>query len=177
MGNGFDTVSVRWANKADIGAIRRVLAANAADTSLFQQSARRIRRDLDDFVIATEDGRPVGCAALHRHTRANAEILAVAVEPVAHSRGVGALLMRACLTEAARSGATFVWLATAKPEYFARYEFRPMTKWTLPPRVVLRKFRLVFEQPGRRWVPALLGRHTFMRLTVAPDSGVPTPSQ
>lgn len=170
-------MSVRRATKADVGAIRRVLAANVATTSLFQQSSRRIHRDLDDFVVAMKDGRPVGCAALHRHTRANAEILAVAVDPVAHGRGVGTLLMRACLAEAARSGATFVWLATAKPGYFARYDFQPMSKWTLPPRVVLRKFRLVFEQPVRRWVPALLGRHTFMRLPVAPDSGVPTPSQ
>lgn len=157
-------MSVRRATKADVGAIRRVLVANAADPSLFQQSGRRILRDLDDFVIAEECDRPVGCAALHRHTRANAEILAVAVDPVAHSRGVGALLVQACLTEAAESGAAFVWLATAKPAYFARYNFRPISKWTLPPRVILRKFRLVFEQPARRWAPALLGRHTFMRL-------------
>ncbi|WP_067540323.1 GNAT family N-acetyltransferase [Nocardia crassostreae] len=164
MGNGFDIVSVRRATRADVGAIRRVLAANAADASLFQQSGRRILRDLDDFVIAETGERPVGCAALHRHTRANAEILAVAVDPVAQNRGVGALLMQACLTKAAESGAAFVWLATAKPAYFARYDFRPISKWTLPPRVVLRKFRLVFEQPARRWVPALRGRHTFMRL-------------
>ncbi len=155
---------MRRATAADVEAIHRLLVANAADVSLFQQSDDRIRRDLDDFVVAIEAGQQVGCAALHHHTRANTEILAVAVDPHAHGRGVGAALVRACMTDAARTGATFVWLATGKPDYFARYGFRRMSKWRLPPRVVLRKVRLVLEQPMHRWLPALLGRHTFMWL-------------
>ncbi|MFF3223065.1 GNAT family N-acetyltransferase [Nocardia suismassiliense] len=164
MGTRFGQVAVRRARQADVEAIRRVLAANAADASLFQQSSGRIRRNLDDFVVALEAGRQVGCAALRHHSRTNAEILAVAVDPDAHGRGVGAMLVRACMTEAESAGATFVWLATEKPDYFARFGFRPMSKWQLPLRIVLHKVRLVFEQPARRWLPALLGRHTFMRL-------------
>lgn len=141
-----------------------MLIANAADTSLFQQSHSRIRRDLNDFVVAVEAEQQVGCAALHHHTPANAEILAVAVDPTAHGRGVGAILMQACIIDAARAGATFVWLATEKPDYFARYGFRRMSKWQLPPRIVLRKLQLVSEQPVHRWLPALFGRHTFMHL-------------
>ncbi|MEV0246801.1 GNAT family N-acetyltransferase [Nocardia sp. NPDC050712] len=164
METRFEQVAVRRATEADVEAIQRVLAANAADTSLFQQSSGRIRRNLDDFVVAVEAGQQVGCAALQRHTRTNAEILAVAVDPYAHGRGVGAMLVRACMTEAGIAGATFVWLATEKPDYFARFGFRRMSKWRLPLRVVLHKLWLVFEQPASRWLPALYGRHTFMRL-------------
>ncbi|WP_194831794.1 GNAT family N-acetyltransferase [Nocardia sp. XZ_19_369] len=137
------------------------LAANAADASLFQQSSGRIRRNLDDFVVAVKAGQHVGCAALQHHTRTNAEILAVAVVPDTQGRGAGGMLVRACMTEAARAGATFVWLATEKPDYFARYGFRRMSKWRLPLRIVLHKLWLVFEQPAPRWLPALFGRHTF----------------
>ncbi|MCU1648702.1 MAG: acetyltransferase, family [Nocardia sp.] len=162
MGIQFEQFTVRRAVEADVEAIHRVLAANAADTSLFQQSKGRIRRDLSDFVVVTDAGRLVGRAALHRHRRANAEILAVAVDPVAHGHGIGTMLVRACMADVA--GGTLVWLATAKPAYFARHGFQRMSKWRLPPQVVLRKLKLVFEQPVRRRLPALFGRHTFMRL-------------
>jgi len=155
---------VRTATEADVEAIRGALVANAGDTSLFQQSERRIRRNLGDFVVVSDTDRLVGCAAVHRHTPANAEILAVAVDPAAQGRGVGTILMQACITRATDAGATFLWLATQKPDYFARYGFVRMSKWRLPLRVVLYKLRLIFEQPLRRWLPALFGRHTFMRL-------------
>ncbi|MCU1644101.1 MAG: GCN5-related N-acetyltransferase [Nocardia sp.] len=164
MATQFEQFTVRRAVQTDVEAIHRVLVANAADTSLFQQSTGRIRRDLDDFVVVMDAGQLVGCAALHHHRWAYAEILAVAVDPVAHGRGVGTMLMRACLADGV--GATSVWLATAKPVYFARHGFQRMSKWRLPPHVLLRKLRLVFEQPVRRWLPALFGRHTFMRLPV-----------
>jgi amino-acid N-acetyltransferase len=105
----------------------------------------------------------VGCAAL-KVIRDHGEILAVAVSPAAHGHGIGGALMRACIDRAATHGVRVVWLATAKPSYFARFGFVRMSKWRLPLRVLLGKLRLIFEQPVRRWLPALFGRHTFMRL-------------
>jgi amino-acid N-acetyltransferase len=156
---------VRTATETDVEAIRAALIANAADTSLFQQSERRIRRNLGDFVVVIDGGKLIGCAAVHRHTRTNGEILAVAVDPAAHGRGIGAILMKSCMMRAAEAGVTMLWLATAKPDYFARYGFARMSRFRLPPRILFRKLRLIFEQPARRWLAALFGRHTFMRLT------------
>lgn len=167
MATQFEAFTVRKAVESDVEAIYQVLAANAADTSLFQQSPRRIRRDLTDFIIATDATGTLGCAALHRHTPTNAEILAVAVTPSAQGHGVGTILMRACLSNATNPD-TFIWLATQKPAYFARHGFHPISKWQLPPTAILRKLTLVFEQPRNRWLPALFGRHTFMRF--APSS-------
>lgn len=86
-----------------LAAARGVITS--ADASLFQQSSGRIRRNLDDFVVAVAAGQQVGCAALQHHTRTNTENLSVAVDPDAHGRGVGAMLVRACMTEAASAGA------------------------------------------------------------------------
>jgi amino-acid N-acetyltransferase len=154
---------IRAATADDIDAIRATLAANAGDSSLFQQSTRRIRKDLGDFVVALDGADIVGCAALHEHAPGNVEILAVAVAPTAQGRGIGSALMRACRDRA--GSAALVWLATAKPDYFARFGFVAISRWRLPVRTLARKLRLIFEQPPRRWLPALFGRHTFMRVT------------
>jgi len=156
-------VTVRSAEAADVDAIHATLVANAGDTSLFQQPPRRIHTNLGDFVVAVRDHDVVGCAALHV-SRDHAEILAVAVSPTAHGHGIGGALMRACIERASTRGARVVWLATGKPSYFARFGFVRMSKWRLPLGVLLGKLRLIFEQPARRWLPALFGRHTFMRL-------------
>jgi N-acetylglutamate synthase-like GNAT family acetyltransferase len=76
-------VNVRDAKVADVVAIVAVLEANRGDTSLFQQSEKKVRSKLGDFVVATDDaGAVCGCAALRWHKKDNAEILAVAVLPL-----------------------------------------------------------------------------------------------
>jgi amino-acid N-acetyltransferase len=154
---------IRQATETDVVAIHTALIANAADPPL-QQPEDRIRRNLGDFVVVIENSKLVGCAALHRHSATNAEVRGVAVDPVARGHGIGAILMKACMTRATEAGVKLLWLATAKPDDFGRYGFRRMSRWRLPLRVVLRTLRRVFEQPVRRWLPTLLGRRTFMRL-------------
>ena len=120
---------------------------------------------LGDFFVVESDARIVGCAALHVAS-GTVEILAVAVRPDAQGKGIGKALMSAALDRAkTRSPGAWVWLATAKPMYFTRFGFAPMSKWRLPLAVLVHKLLLVFHQPAARWLPALFGRHTFMRLS------------
>jgi amino-acid N-acetyltransferase len=161
---GHPPMEIRKADESDVRAIVDVLDANRADRSLFQQPEHQVRRTLGDFIVATGDADVVaGCAALHWHTPQNAEILAVAVSPDAQGKGVGGLLMKACISLAnAGPTAPLLWLATAKPDYFARFGFQPVSRFRLPAGVLWTKFRLVFQQPVGRWAPALAGRHMFM---------------
>lgn len=164
-------LALRQASLADVEAIRLLLTANAQDRSLFQQPDHQVRRTIGDFLIAeAEEGCVVGCAALHWHRASNAEILAVAVDPDLQGKGVGAALLRACIALSFERGASFLWLATAKPAYFARFAFHPISRWRLPIVVLLTKLRLIFQQPLGRWLPAIFGRHTFMRYE-APSGG------
>lgn len=158
-------MNVRSAADEDVRGILDVLEANRANRSLFQQPEHQVQKTLGDFVVATGEAETiVGCASLHWHTPENAEILAVAVSPDAQGKGVGRRLLETCISRA-RDGnaAPLLWLATTKPDYFARFGFRPMSRFRLPPSVLWTKFRLVFQQPMPRWLPALAGRHTFMR--------------
>ena len=160
-------MTIRTATEDDVANIVAVLGANRGDTSLFQQPEHQVRRTLGDFVLAVNAASEIeGCAALHWHRPENAEILAVAVRPETQGGGIGRALMRACVERALEKGPRdrlFLWLATAKPGYFGRFGFSALSRFRLPTSVLLTKFFLVFQQPVGRWLPALFGRHTFMR--------------
>jgi amino-acid N-acetyltransferase len=158
------TLTIKPATTYDAAVISSVLAANRDDRGLFQESVDAVVRTIEDFFVARDDaGRVVGCAGLHRDSPKLAEIYAVAVMPQCQGQGVGQQLMQACKQRASSAGVQHLWLATVKPEYFMRYGFQVISRWELPASTLLRKLRQTFQQPLRRWLPALVGRHTFMR--------------
>jgi amino-acid N-acetyltransferase len=167
-----EKITIGAARGDEIVAISSLLAANRDDPGLFQESPAAIAEALEDFLVArTEQGETVGCAGLHRETPELGEIYAVAVDPKRQGQGIGRQLMRACQREASAKGILRLWLATIKPVYFERYGFQTISRWQLPASVLLRKLRMVFQQPAGRRLPALVGRHTFMCCDVSPEEG------
>jgi amino-acid N-acetyltransferase len=159
-----EALTIKPATTGDASAISSVLAANRDDRGLFQESAEAIVRTIGDFFAARDGaGRVVGCAGLHRDSPELAEVYAVAVTPQCQGQGVGRQLMQACKQAARSQGIQHLWLATVKPEYFRRYGFQVISRWELPAATLLRKLRQTFQQPVKRGLPALFGRHTFMR--------------
>jgi len=152
----------------DVQAIVSIFVSNRSDPGLFQESEAGVRRNLGDFLVARDaNGRVVACSGLHRDSAELAEVYGVAVLPELQGQGIGAMLMQKCKERAFASQLTCLWLATVKPEYFRRYSFCTISRWSLPTSVLLRKFRQVFEQPVQRWVPVLFGRHTFIEVRFA----------
>ena len=159
-------IVVRPARENDAGTIRSVLRANLDDLSLFQRPEHDIRNHFGDFILVQDGGRVVGCAALHAYSASLAEVLSVSVVREGQGKGIGERLVGECLEKARRESVSMVFLATTKPAYFGRFGFRPFSHWQLPLRVLLTKLRQVFRQPAARWLPAVFGGHTFMRLRV-----------
>lgn len=167
-----EAITIRPAVTDDAAAISRVLAVNRADRGLFQESAAAVVRSIEDFLVACNGaGQIVGCAGLHRDSARLAEIYAVAVTPQCQGQGVGRQLMQACKQRARSAGIRHLWLATVKPEYFIGYSFQAISRWELPASALLRKLRHTLQQPVERWLPALFGRHTFLRCTLNAVSG------
>lgn len=157
------TVLIEPASVADIQAIAAVFSSNRSDRGLFQEPVTELKRNLADFLVARDaDGCVVGCLGLHRDTAELAEVYGMAVLPKFQGQGIGTKLLQECKRRAVATDVSLLWLATVKPEYFSRYSFRPTSRRELPASVLLRKLRLVFQQPAQRWVPVLLGLHTFM---------------
>ena len=157
-------ITVARATISDASAISSVLASNREDRGLFQESAEALHRTIEDFVVARLETEIVGCAGLHRDSLDLGEVYAVAVLPRYQGQGIGERLMRSCEVRARTAGIRELWLATIRPAYFSRYGFEVISRWELPGSVLLRKLRQTLQQPAQRWLPALFGRHTFMRL-------------
>lgn len=167
-------LTIKPATTGDATAISSVLAANRDDRGLFQESGEAIVRTIEDFFVARDGaGQVVGCAGLHRDSSELAEVYAVAVTPQCQGQGVGRQLMQVCKQVARSQGIPHLWLATVKPEYFNRYGFQVISRWELPAATLLRKLRQTFRQPVERWLPALSGRHTFMRCALSTISDEP----
>jgi N-acetylglutamate synthase-like GNAT family acetyltransferase len=161
-----DAILVRAAVRADIEAILAVLRANQADASLFQRTAADIETQLADYRVAEHAAAIVGCAGLHPYPDHSAEIHSVAVLPKVQGRHVGQALVQACVREAAAVHLQKLWLATLKPDYFARFGFTPFSRWQIPLRFMVPKIKGVFAQPPERWLPAFFGSYTFMVLSL-----------
>ena len=100
---------LRW---WDVGAVlpleRELFGATAWSPEVFwaELAQERTRR----YVVAEDgDGTLLGYAGL-LHNGAEADVQTLAVAPAARRRGIGALLLRALLGEAARCGCTSVML-------------------------------------------------------------------
>jgi N-acetylglutamate synthase-like GNAT family acetyltransferase len=160
-------ISFRNAKYEDIEKILELLQSNFSEVSLFQQPLREVRKNLSEYVLAEDvTGSLIGCAQIHWYPRGIVEILAVAIYFNSQGKGIGSALMTRCVDSIIPKKPRFLWLATLKPGYFSRFGFEPMSKWKLPPNVLCHKFFLVFQQPILRWLPALIGRPTFMKLNI-----------
>jgi len=90
------------------------------------------------FLIATEHGAALGCAALRRFADGDGEIKRLYVVPAARGRGIGALLARRIVTEARRLGYARLLLDTlpAMREAQALYQslgFKPTAAYRFNP--------------------------------------------
>ena len=170
-----ENIVIRAASTADIEAILAVLSANLSDPSLFQRTHADIVAALSEYLVATcQPSEIIGCAALHRYYDGSAELHSVAVLPQWQGRHIGQQLVTQAKQQAAENAIPKLWLGTMKPAYFARFGFVPMSRWRIPLRIMVPKIKSVFAQPSTRWLPALLGSHTFMVLAEPPpkDYGV-----
>jgi N-acetylglutamate synthase-like GNAT family acetyltransferase len=157
-------MTVEVATVEDTRAIVSIFLANRDDPGLFQEPKWEVRRNLQDFLVVRDaSAKAVACAGLHRDSAELGEIYGVAVLPALQGHGIGSALIGECKNRAAAYQLSRLWLATVKPEYFRRHSFRTISRWDLPTPVLLRKLRLVFQQPVQCWVPVLLGKHTFMQ--------------
>ena len=124
------TVSSTTAN--DVDAVIATIHANRGDSAMFLRGYLDVRQHLSDFIVAKQPaGRVLGCAAVHAYSPTLAEILSVSVLPRFQGRRVGQLLMEHALDKARAQGFKRVWLATSKPEYFARFGFQTISRWDL----------------------------------------------
>jgi len=126
---------IRKAQINDVKDIQKLLTAYASRGDMLSRSLSELYEAIRDFYVAKEDNRLLGTAALHIVWDDLAEIRSVAVAEEAGRKGIGSLLVRACIDEARQIGLKRLFCLTYKPDFFAKHGFRLVDKSELPHKV------------------------------------------
>ena len=82
-----------------------------------------------------DEGRIIGCGALHLYGTHLAEIRSITVAPWAQGKGGGGRLVKALMAEAKRHRVDCICLFTRKPDFFAGQGFSVAQREDLPDKI------------------------------------------
>lgn len=125
----------RNATLPDVERIHAIITPYAEKGTLLPRTTAELCENVRDFVVVEEDGRVIGCGALHLYGMHLAEIRTIAVVPYAKGLGGGRKLVEALLDEAERHRVTCVCLFTRIPGFFKQMGFAVASREELPDKI------------------------------------------
>ncbi len=130
-------VILRKAYSGDVSAMHALVVEGAEKGLLLPRSRGQLFTALRDFyVLKDEDtGDVAGCCALAIIWENLAEIRSLYVAEAYRRQGLGQVLVKACLDEAASLGITRVFTLTYETAFFAAAGFTEVLKETLPQKI------------------------------------------
>jgi amino-acid N-acetyltransferase len=130
------TLRAAKAEIPDAQAIHDLINLYAQRGDMLPRTMGEVYENLRDFyVVRGEDGRFMGCVALHIVWSDLAEIKSLAVPEDAQTRGLGSLLVEAAVEEARNIGLSRCFALTYRPAFFERLGFVQADVMTLPRKV------------------------------------------
>jgi amino-acid N-acetyltransferase len=132
---------VEKARIPDIPQIHRLINDYASNGEMLARPLSDLYEDIRDLLVIRDGERVLACAALHVSWSDLAEIRSVAVAEDLQGKGLGSLLVEACLKEAEELGIRTVFCFTYRPEFFRRRRFQDIDKMELPRKVWTDCFR------------------------------------
>jgi amino-acid N-acetyltransferase len=135
-------VKVEKAKISDVHQMHEMVNEFASRSEMLPRALSEIYEDIRDyFVIRDDNGEVVACVALHISWEDLAEIRTLAVDEDLQTRGLGSMLIKACLDEAKQLGIKKVFCLTYKPAFFEKNGFIQVDKMDLPRKVWSECFR------------------------------------
>ena len=103
--------------------IHDLISGYSHDGTLLPRTLPEICENVRDFVVLEDEGKIIGCGALHLYGTHLAEIRSITVAPWAQGKGGGGRLVKALMAEAKRHKVDCICLFTRKPDFFAGQGF------------------------------------------------------
>jgi amino-acid N-acetyltransferase len=126
---------LRRAKIKDVPQIVQLINHYAGKGEMLGRSQSQVFNVLRDYVVIEEDGRLVGCGALHVIWSDIAEIRSLAIAPERVGQGLGKRIVEYLIEDARGLELPRVFILTYKPEFFAKLKFEPVDKKDLPHKV------------------------------------------
>src|SRR3984957_3539741 len=129
------SMRTRKAILPDAKYIHELISAYSGDGTLLPRTLAEICENVRDFVVLEDEGRIIGCGALHLYGTHLAEIRSITVAPWAPGRGGGGRLVKALMGEAKRHRVDCICLFTRKPDFFAGQGFSVAQREDIPDKI------------------------------------------
>jgi len=121
------TINVRPAITSDVLAIRDLVENYAGDgPRLLRKNTVTLYEDVQEFYVAEQGGKIVGCGALHVMWHDLGEIRTVAVDPAIKGQGIGSQILNALTQRATNLGLTKLFCLTFETQFFTGHGFMPI---------------------------------------------------
>ena len=128
-----DYGQIREMTTEDIPAILNLIRPFVEEGILLPRTEQSLAATFNDYIVYELDDGIKGCAALHFYNDFQAEIAAVAVDPVCSHLGIGPKMMEYLLNKAQSQQAKSVFILTTKTaDWFEMQGFLPDDISTLP---------------------------------------------
>lgn len=126
---------IRKAKIPDVKQIQSLINAYAESGQMLPRTLNELYENLRDFSVFEENGSVGGVCALHVSWDGLAEVRSLAVRRDRMRMGIGAALVRHCLSEASALGAERVFVLTYQTDFFRKLGFTDVDKKELPHKV------------------------------------------
>lgn len=134
-------MKVEKAKIPDVAQMHQLINEFAQRGEMLARPMSELYEEIRDFFVIKDGDRVLACAALHVSWSDIAEVRSVAVSQDHQQKGLGAMLVNACLEEAGELGIDTVFCFTYHPEFFRRHGFTVIDKMELPHKVWTDCFR------------------------------------
>ena len=128
-------MNIRKATVNDVEQIYKLLEYFSKKDMLLPRSLSVLYDVVRDFAVVEEEGKIVGCCALHPCWETLGEIKSLAVDEGFHGRKIGEKIVEHCLKEAPELGLKKVFVLTYIPPFFKGLGFEEISKEELPHKV------------------------------------------
>ena len=130
-----NNMNLRKARMGDVPEIHTLVNSFATRGEMLGRSRSELYEGLRDFFVVEQDGKVLGCSALHINWEDLAEVRSLAVAPEQQGKGMGKTLVNACVEEARSLGIARVYALTYRPGFFEGVGFSKVPKESLPHKV------------------------------------------
>ena len=134
-------MKVDRAKISDATAIHKMVNYFADKGEMLPRALSDIYENIRDYFVVRDDEKVTACAALHVNWLDLAEIRSLAVDESKQKKGIGSLLVQACLDDAKNLDIPTVFCLTYKPALFEKHGFQLVDKMELPRKVWIECYR------------------------------------
>ena len=125
-------LEIRKASLTDIAALLELINAYASMGVMLPRTEFEMAENIRDFLVAFDEGKLVGCGALHFYTATSGEVRSLAVDPTVKQKGIGRALVEELEEEAEAQGLHSIFAFTYVPGFFGKLGFEEVDRGELP---------------------------------------------